>query len=85
MLPACLPASEDPLAILKDDEEKEHDSDEEWRAIRERAAARHVVKTAPKVGAWEQAALRLLLAVAAVQRMCVASLPVLLPTAAFRP
>ncbi|KAI7843503.1 hypothetical protein COHA_002746 [Chlorella ohadii] len=39
---------EDPLAILKDDEEKEHDSDEEWRAIRERAAARHVVKTAPK-------------------------------------
>lgn len=46
------PASvaEDPLAILKDEEEKEHDSDEEWRAIRERAAARHVVKTAPKVG-----------------------------------
>lgn len=42
--------SEDPLAILKDEEEKVHDSDEEWRTIRERAAARHVVKTAPKVG-----------------------------------
>ena len=47
----CLPAlpAEDPLAILRDEDEA--DSDEEWRGIKERAAARQVVKTtAPQVG-----------------------------------
>ena len=51
-LPACLPGlpAEDPLAILRDEDEA--DSDEEWRGIKERAAARQVVKTtAPQVGA----------------------------------
>jgi len=34
------------MAILRDEEEA--DSDEEWKGIKERAAARHVVKTAPQ-------------------------------------
>jgi hypothetical protein len=42
--------AEDPLAILRDEDEA--DSDEEWRGIKERAAARQVVKTtAPQVAA----------------------------------
>lgn len=48
-----LPAADDPLAILKEDKEQrdEPDSDEEWKEIKARAAARHVVKTAPKARA----------------------------------
>ncbi|KAL4438167.1 hypothetical protein ABPG77_010528 [Micractinium sp. CCAP 211/92] len=37
---------DDPLSMLRDEEEA--DSDEEWKGIKERAAARHEVKTAPQ-------------------------------------
>lgn len=40
------PAADDPLSMLRDEEEA--DSDEEWKGIKERAAARHEVKTAPQ-------------------------------------
>ncbi len=39
------PAADDPLSMLRDEEEA--DSDEEWKGLKERAAARHEVKTAP--------------------------------------